>query len=224
MMIFSKARSKEIMDSLKRILFMATLVGLASCRGQFSERPPVHPNPNMDNMSKIKAQRSYVDIDGDGQSNLITPPPGTVPWGRHAVSSLNADRDEFLRADAGRFTGKNESGYLRFIPSFYTVDKSFLDRGQERYNIYCASCHDRAGTGKGPVSRYGIGKVPTFADAKFDEMADGMIYETITLGNAQGKGAMKGYAKQIPVDDRWAIVSYVRALQFNMKQPKKEVP
>ena len=149
---------------------------------------------------KVKAQKISRD-----------PVEGTVPWGRHGVYSKSSDRDSMYSTDTAFSQGKANGDYVKKIPM--DVTSEVIYRGMDRYNIYCAPCHDQAGTGKGPVASKGIGLVPDFNDdKKFSKMADGLIFETIS----SGKGTMPGYSKQIDVTDRWAIVSYVRALR-NMK-------
>jgi len=99
--------------------------------------------------------------------------------------------------------------------------ETFLYRGKERYGIYCAVCHGEAGDGAGVTSKYGIAGIanlhaPNFAS---DQYADGRLYDVIT----NGKGNMGAYGYNIPVNDRWAIVAYVRALQNAKNIPLKEV-
>jgi len=94
---------------------------------------------------------------------------------------------------------------------------AFLDRGEERYNIYCAPCHSVSGDGKGMVSRRAgalgaTGLVaPSFHDDRLRHIPDGQLFATISNGVRN----MPAYAFNIPVDDRWAIVQYVRALQLS---------
>ena len=180
------------------LLTLAFLI-LISCRGQLTESPPIHLNPNMDMQSKYKAQKLSKN-----------PPENTVPWGRYSVTSESSKREDFLRAEKDVYEGlRNDGSFIQKIPRQYQVDKKFLARGQERFDIYCAVCHDRVGTGKGTVASRGIGVVPNFRDDRFRTMGDGEIFNTIS----KGKGAMPAYATQIEVDDRWAIIAYIRALQ-----------
>jgi mono/diheme cytochrome c family protein len=98
-----------------------------------------------------------------------------------------------------------------------------LARGQERFNIYCAVCHDRVGTGKGMIVERGFTQPPSFhvdwsrgfklrgVDLKLKDAPVGYYFEVIT----HGFGAMPGYAEQVAPDDRWAIIAYIRVLQFS---------
>ena len=116
-----------------------------------------------------------------------------------------------LRADDALYAGKDSSGaWVRGIPAALTVDGKFLERGRERYSIYCAPCHGMLGDGKGIISGYGM-NVPTYHDDRRRGFADGEIFDIITNGS-QTK-LMKPYADKLAADDRWAVVAYVRALQ-----------
>lgn len=91
------------------------------------------------------------------------------------------------------------------------VTKELVDRGQERYNIYCIVCHGPTGNGDGMIVRRGFSKPPTYNDDRLRNAPVGHFYDVIT----NGWGRMNSYASQIPVADRWAIVAYIRALQIS---------
>ena len=82
-------------------------------------------------------------------------------------------------------------------------------RGQERFNINCAVCHGKVGLGNGVIKSFGLATVVSLQDDRIKAMPDGQIFSTLT----NGKNTMGAYGPQIAVDDRWAIVAYVRALQ-----------
>ena len=97
-----------------------------------------------------------------------------------------------------------------------TITKADLDRGQERYNIYCSACHGMTGYGDGIVARRGFNK-PSPANYHQDRLRQapaGHFFDVIT----NGWGAMPSYASQIPVEDRWKIIAYLRALQLSQMQ------
>jgi len=112
------------------------------------------------------------------------------------------------------------------------LDRKLLDRGKERYDIYCAVCHDRAGTGDGMIPRRGFTKPPNFHtdDSRglrhkgikmlLREAPVGYYFQVIT----HGYGAMPRYAAQIPPGDRWAIIAYVRALEISQYLPLAALP
>ncbi len=92
-----------------------------------------------------------------------------------------------------------------------SVTKEMIDRGEERYNIYCIVCHGPVGAGDGMIVRRGFSKPPTYHDDRLRNAPVGHFFDVIS----NGWGKMNGYAAQIPVADRWAIVSYIRALQVS---------
>lgn len=119
--------------------------------------------------------------------------------------------DRYLREDDAYWRGLNADGtHIAELPKAITVNQDLLNRGQERYNIYCAPCHGSAGYGNGTVSEKvgGLG-VPSYHQDKYRSYAAGKLYGVV----ANGAGRMMGYKHQIPAPDRWAIVAYVRALQ-----------
>jgi mono/diheme cytochrome c family protein len=149
---------------------------------------------------------------------------GTVPRG-------------YLREDRAYFFGKKLSAndlnkeqtagrngtdlYPDDVETFpIPIDKAAIDRGQERFNIYCSVCHGMTGNGDGMVQRRGFNKPPpaSYHQDRLRQAPVGHFFDVIT----NGWGAMPSYASQIPVEDRWKIIAYVRALQLS--QMKTGVP
>ncbi len=91
------------------------------------------------------------------------------------------------------------------------VNEALVNRGQERYNVYCIVCHGPVGSGDGMIVRRGFSKPPTYHDDRLRNAPDGHFFDVIS----NGWGKMNSYAAQIPPADRWAIVSYIRALQVS---------
>lgn len=100
------------------------------------------------------------------------------------------------------------------------VNQQLLERGQERYNIFCSPCHGLQGDGNGMVAKRGMKHPPTYHQDRLRQVPNGYIYDVIT----NGFGAMLGYSAQIPPRDRWAIVAYVRALQLSRNARVSELP
>jgi mono/diheme cytochrome c family protein len=175
-------------------LALGSLVTLAGCaRGCTSSRPPIQINPSMDEQPKVRAQ-SASEFFYDGAS-MRQPVPGTVPIGG-------------LKEDSAFFTGMGADGKpVAAIP--VTVDAALLERGRQRYVIYCQPCHDARGDGKGILFQRGNVPTATFHQEKILKYPDGQIFDVIT----NGRGLMAGYKWPILPADRWAIVAYVRDLQ-----------
>jgi mono/diheme cytochrome c family protein len=145
------------------------------------------------------------DFFGDGRSErpLIE---GTVARGH-------------LDDDTAYYTGRGPDG--KFVDEFpFPVTKDVVERGQNRFNIYCSPCHDRLGNGNGKIVRRGYRHPPSYHIDRLRQVPNGYIYDVITTGF----GAMPDYAAQIKPSDRWAIVSYVRALQLAHNAKIDDVP
>ena len=124
-----------------------------------------------------------------------------------------------LHEDTYFYTGKIGSTPGDYMP--FPVTKEVLERGRERYNIYCAPCHSRVGDGNGFIPSRGFArKPPTFHKSRWQKAALGEFYDVIT----NGSGIMPDYASQIPPQDRWAIVAYIRALQLSQNATQADVP
>ena len=100
------------------------------------------------------------------------------------------------------------------------VTREVLLRGQERFDIYCSPCHSRTGDGDGMIVRRGFQRPPTFHRDELRQAKVGYLFEVVT----KGLGVMPAHATQIPVEDRWAIVAYLRALQLSRAAPIDDVP
>lgn len=189
-----------------RHLYLATLfacvlgVSILGFRGQTFTQPPIDifPEwafPSMEHQPKLRPQ-GHSAFFADGRADR-TPPARTVARG-------------MLREDDHLYRGKDAAGaFTEGLPAGLTADLKFLERGRDRYQIYCAPCHGATGDGKGITSRYGMGATPTYHDDRLRTMPDGEIYNTIT----NGKNTMFSYADKLIPEDRWAVVAYVRALQ-----------
>ena len=100
------------------------------------------------------------------------------------------------------------------------IDMKLLERGRERFNIYCSPCHGLQGDGDGLVAVRGMKHPPTYHQDRLRQVANGYIYDVIT----NGFGVMLDYSEQIAPRDRWAIVAYVRALQLSRNAKVSELP
>ncbi len=124
-----------------------------------------------------------------------------------------------LREDTHLWQGKDAEGQLvDALPMELTRD--LVERGRSRYEIYCSVCHDSAGGGRGMIVRRGFKQPPPLYEQRLKDLPAGYFFDVIT----QGFGLMSSYAKQIPVEDRWAIVAYVRALQLSQASALANLP
>jgi mono/diheme cytochrome c family protein len=150
---------------------------------------------DMQDQPKFKPQRPS-DFFADGRS------------GRPELDGTIA-RGE-LHEDTAYYEGRDASG--KEVEAFpLTVDKALIERGHQRYDIYCSPCHGRLGNGLGMIERRGFKQPPSYHIARLRSAPVGHFYDVIT----NGYGAMLNYAQQVEVRDRWAIVAYIRALQYS---------
>lgn len=206
-MLFRPNRPDTTRPSARILIPLMALALLGGCfRGLPSDDPPIHVNPNMDSQEKYKAQ-GEGEFFADG-SAMRKPVPGTIAQG-----SLKHDSVYFFGMDSRGDTVKS-------LPVEITME--LMQRGQERYDIFCSPCHGRAGDGQGPVFLRNKGMLPptNFHDDRLRSAPDGHIYSVISNGIRN----MPGYKSQIPVADRWAIVSYFRALQRSQNATLEDIP
>ena len=100
------------------------------------------------------------------------------------------------------------------------VSRELLERGQDRYKIFCTPCHGLQGDGNGMIAMRGMKHPPSFHQDRLRQAPNGYFYDNIT----NGFGAMYGYSAQIPPRDRWAIIAYVRALQLSRNAKVADLP
>ena len=123
-----------------------------------------------------------------------------------------------LQDDAAFFTGKSAGVALDALP--FPLTTQVLDRGEQRYNIYCAPCHGLSGNADGMIVKRGYRQPPSFHIGRMRTAPLGHYYDVMT----NGFGAMPDYRAQISPRDRWAIAAYVRALQLSQHAPAAEFP
>jgi hypothetical protein len=170
----------------------ATLAVLATagCRQDMHDQPKFIPQRGTDFYSDGRSARPQVE--------------NTVARGQ-----LHEDTYYY----SGLVNGKEGDG----MPFPVTMD--VLERGQERYNIYCTPCHSRVGNGVGMIVQRGYSKAGNFHTARLQTAPLGHFFKVIT----NGYGSMPEYASQVPPQDRWAIVAYIRALQLSQNAKPSDV-
>jgi len=178
---------------LRRNLFVVVLLAL----GAGACRQDMHDTP------RYEAYESSAFFT-DGRAARMTP-TGTVARG-------------WLREDEALYTGRANGELVADFP--FPISQADLQRGRDRYSIYCTPCHGILGDGQGMVVQRGLRRAASYHQDRLREEKVGYFYDVIT----NGFGAMQGYAEQIPVRDRWLIVAYVRALQLSQHATTAEVP
>jgi mono/diheme cytochrome c family protein len=210
-------------------MIIGAVVGLtmAGYRGQKTQLTHIEWFNDMAHQPKHQPQhRSEFFHDG---SAARSPVKGTVPIGftlqnRYDQTGGSNLGGTFTNLPEYAQTGRIGEFYGDGIPAALTADApKLLKRGQERYDINCAMCHGKAGAGDGVVKTFGLATVASLLTPPNIEQPDGKIYNTIV----HGRGTMGAYGPVITVEDRWAIVAYVRALQKistgKLDAPKPEV-
>jgi mono/diheme cytochrome c family protein len=187
-------------ESLPILALFGSLSLVMACEGNRSEKPPVHVFIDMDHQQRFDPQERN-DFFADHRA-ARPPVEGTVAQG-------------FLKDDDLFYRGRGLDGRLADeLPTQIQLDAKLLARGQQRYDIYCAPCHDQSGRGKGPATTRGGGfkvQPASLHQDRLRPMPLGYFFDVIT----NGKGTMLPYAAQIPEADRWAITVWVRALQLH---------
>ena len=174
------------MTHLRKYLGVALLAGLAmaasGCREDMQDMPRFKP---------LAMNRFYPDLRSARQ-----PVEGTVARGE-----LNEDTYFYTG-----MVGQNPGDYMPF-----PVTQEVLERGRERFNIFCAPCHSRTGDGNGMIPQRGFRHPPSYHEERLRKAPLGYFFYVMTTGF----GAMPDYAEQVPPRDRWCIVAYIRALQLS---------
>ena len=189
---FAETARRNFLRVLRASALSLTVLFLAGCRQDMHDQPKYIPLRPSEFFADGRSERPLID--------------GTVARGH-------------LNDDAAYYQGKGPDG--KPVNDFpFAVTKDVVLRGQSRFNIYCAPCHDRLGNGDGMIVRRGYRKPPSYHIDRLRQVPNGYIYDVIT----NGFGAMPDYAAQVDPRDRWAIVAYVRALQLSQNATLNDVP
>jgi hypothetical protein len=185
-----------------RIAFVPTLMLLAGCRQDMHNQPKIKP-----------LQHSSVFTDGRSARPLVE---GTVARGL-----LRDDTEYFEGRRAAALPSGSTELYQNLVAEFpMPVTRQMLERGRERFNMFCIPCHDYKGTGRGMIVQRGFSPPPSFHIERLKTAPAGHFFDVIT----NGYGRMYSYSQRVPVSDRWAIIAYVRALQLSQGATINEVP
>jgi mono/diheme cytochrome c family protein len=202
---------------LVTVFLLVVTVSIFGLKGRPFTHPPmdVFPEwafPGMKYQPKL-TQQVASNFFADGRSDRAAP--------ANTVASSYGPAGQPLRNDDFLYLGKAQDGsFARGFPAALRVDMKLLERGRDRFTIYCSPCHGAVGDGNGVTKKYGMGATPTYHDDRLRKMAEGEIFNTIT----NGKGQMNPYADKLRPADRWAVIAYVRALQRAQAGKVADVP
>ena len=175
---------------MRAVLFMSLSIATVGCRLDMHDQPRYEP---------YESSEFLPD-----ESAALTPVPGTVARGQ-------------LREDPLLYTGMLDGKQAEVFP--FDITRADLERGRERYDIYCSVCHDRAGTGQGMIVRRGMKQPASFHESRLKSAPPGYYYSVIT----NGFGVMYSYRARIKPEDRWRIIAYIRALQASQSVPARDL-
>ncbi len=167
-------------------LALAAMLSASACRQDMHNQPKYKPLAATDFFGDRRASRPTI--------------ADTVARGQ-------------LRLDEARYTGKLNGKDVTAIP--IQITREDLDRGHDRFEIYCSPCHGRLGDGQGMIVKRGLRQPPSYHDERLVTAPVGHFFDVMT----NGYGAMYSYASRVAVDDRWRIAAYIRALQLSQNAP-----
>jgi mono/diheme cytochrome c family protein len=206
------------------IFFLTCFAVVAICgfRGSHSRRAPIELFNDMVRQNKVRPQTPSEFFPDEFSSRVF--PVGTVArTGPYIINGQALQVDgkpvypyEDSLVNTGRIPGTTNWTPINPVP----ITRQLLDRGQQRYQINCMPCHGPDGDGKGITSKYGMVAVGNYHDKRLIDMCDGQIFNTITYGT----NLMGAYGANVTVEDRWAIIAYVRALQRSQLATAEDVP
>lgn len=196
-----------------------TVVAILGLRGTKSTKPPLYIFPDMVWQSKYKPQGENQFFADQRDARPVV--PGTVVrgYGWNIPEVFSSDLEFMPAENPGLFSGKNQNGeWLEEFP--IEVNHELMELGQKKFNTFCYLCHGKSGDGNGITKQYGMVATPSYHDERLIKMAHGEIFDTIT----NGKGQMGAYGSKLSPKERWAVIAYVRALQFANEATIEDVP
>lgn len=217
------------------VFVIVTVLSLFGFRGHKFTEPPAEVFNDMDRQGRVNFQ-AESEFFADGLGSRY-PVHGTVPVGYDLPEktaaegggvaefgfSFPGDKSYYNTGRIGDFWGNGMPDEVRVDGK---ITEAFIERGQERYNISCAICHGESGNGAGVISKYGLANIANFYAPQFSDAADagyrtdGSFFNTIT----HGQGLMGSYGASITVQDRWAIIAYIRTLQASASAAAAATP
>ena len=197
------------------VLTVLAVVGTLGFRGSQFRKPPLYIFPDMERQLKLRPEKpdTFFANGFSSQPHL----PGTVP---RSAPIETRDGEVYPYQDAPVNTGlvTGTTNFVEINPMPITA--ALLKRGQQRFNINCSPCHGQIGDGNGITKKLTSMPVANLHDKRIVSMGDGELFYVITNGRNQ----MGAYGANVTVEDRWAIVAYLRALQLSQLGALEDVP
>jgi hypothetical protein len=172
-------------------LLSIALLSMCACRRDMQMQPRYDPMASSDFFGDGRSARPQIE--------------GTVAHG-------------YLRLNQALYTGKVNDQLIDYFP--FEITRADLERGQQRFNVYCSPCHGLSGDGQGMILRRGFRQPPSYHIERLIQAPVGHFFDVIT----NGYGAMTSYGSRVPPDDRWRIAAYIRTLQLSQRSTINDVP
>ena len=201
-------------------IFTLTIIAVLSIfgtRGSKSTKPPIEIFPDMDHQAKYKPQAANEFFSDERNDRPI--PANTVARGNYfnQAEVFSADFNDSNLGNTVFNQGKNADGsFVQKVP--FEITHTLMEKGRQKYEIFCIACHGAAGDGNGVTKPYGV-LAPSYHDERLRTVEDGYIYDVITNGYNQ----MYGLKDRMTPEERWATVLYVRALQLSQNAKAKDL-
>jgi mono/diheme cytochrome c family protein len=196
-------------------VLVVLVVAIAGKRGDTTRRTPIEVFPDMDRQLKLRPSEPNAFFANSRSSQPH--PAGTIA---RATAIPTAAGAVMPYEDAPVNTGY-QPGTTNFVElNPLVINAEMIKRGQQRYSISCSPCHGQLADGNGITKKYGMAVVANLHDKRIVEMPDGEIFHVIS----NGRNLMQGYGAYVDVQDRWAIVAYLRALQLARLGTLDDVP
>jgi mono/diheme cytochrome c family protein len=214
----------RIIISILLVGFGIGVAGFATLglQGKMSRKPPTELFPDMDRQAKLRPQEPNHFF-ANGVSSQLAPANtisrGSMEDGRNQKIQT-VDGEVYLFDDSPVNTGC-QAGTTNFVADNpLPMSRELIERGHNRFDIYCAPCHGRLADGNGIVKKLGVmPAVANLHDKRIVTMADGEIFNTIT----HGKSTMGAVGPLLPTQDRWAVIAYLRVLQLSQLGTKDDL-
>lgn len=201
------------------IFVVVAVVALFGFRGEKFTEPPIYVFPDMDRQAKYLPQGKNDFFSDERNSRPV--PANTVQRGYEwdAKKIFSEDYKYDVAQNPRVHTAKEANGeWVKGFP--LEVSHELMAKGREKYDIFCIVCHGKNGDGNGITKQYGMVATPSFHTDRIRTMAEGQLFDVID----NGKGLMGSYGAKLDAEERWAVIAYLRALQYANNASVDDVP